>query len=167
MHARGKSDRNTNNKSSCFCTRQLYCSVWLVNWASVYSFCGGQSTKLTRIPTLTLTRILTRTLTRVLTRIPTRTRTPVQTRGFTIPGGTGSPQEVRRQFSVLLEDVIRQPDISKYVSRFQLAVQEAKVKMDLAISQSTWLTKMAIKTESTAGYNNKLKHASISMKLGV
>ena len=45
MHAHGKSDCNTNNKLSCFCTRQLCCSVWLVNWASVYSFCGGQSTK--------------------------------------------------------------------------------------------------------------------------
>ena len=46
-----------------------------------------------------------------------------------ILGNTGSAQEVRREFLVLLEDAIKQPDISKSVQRFQLAVQEAKVKL--------------------------------------
>ena len=68
-----------------------------------------------------------------------------------------------------MEDAIKQPDISKSVQRFQLAVQEAKVKLDLAVSPGTWLmpSKMVINTESTIGYNNRLKRVEPSMKLGV
>ena len=68
-------------------------------------------------------------------------------------GETGSAQEVRQEFLVLLEDAIKQPDISKSVQRFQLAVQEAKVKLDLAVSPGTWLmpSRMVISTESTIG----------------
>ena len=86
-----------------------------------------------------------------------------------ILGETGSAQEVRQEFLVLLEDAIKQPDISKSVQRFQLAVQEAKVKLDLAVSPGTWLmpSKMVINTESTIGYNNRLKRVEPSMKLGV
>ena len=52
--------------------------------------------------------------------------------------------------------------------RFQLVVQEAKVKLDLAISPGTWLilSRMVINTE-TVGYNNKLKRITTDMKLGV
>ena len=84
-------------------------------------------------------------------------------------GNTGSAQEVRQEFLVLLEDAIKQPDISKSVQRFQLAVQEAKVKLDLAVSPGTWLmpSRMVINTESTIGYNNRLKRVEPSMKLGV
>ena len=86
-----------------------------------------------------------------------------------ILGDTGSAQEVRQEFLVLLEDAIKQPDISKSVQRFQLAVQEAKVKLDLAVSPGTWLmpSRMVINTESTIGYNNRLKRVEPSMKLGV
>ena len=86
-----------------------------------------------------------------------------------ILGNTGSAQEARREFLVLLEDAIKQPDISKSVQRFQLAVQEAKVKLDLAVSPGTWLmpSKMVINTESTIGYNNRLKRVEPTMKLGV
>ena len=86
-----------------------------------------------------------------------------------ILGNTGSVQEVRQEFLVLLEDAIKQPDISKSVQRFQLAVQEAKVKLDLAVSPGTWLmpSRMVINTESTIGYNNRLKRVEPSMKLGV
>ena len=68
-----------------------------------------------------------------------------------------------------MEDTVKQPDISKSVQGFQLAVQEAKVKWDLIISPGTWLmpSRMVINTESTVGYNNKLKRVSSSMKLGV
>ena len=64
---------------------------------------------------------------------------------------------------------MKQPDISKSVQRFQLAVQEVKVKLDLAISPGTWLmpSRMVINTESTVGYNNKLKRVTPNMKLGV
>ena len=86
-----------------------------------------------------------------------------------ILGNTGSAQEARREFLVLFEDSIKQPDISKSVQRFQLAVQEAKVKLDLAVSPGTWLmpSRMVINTESTIGYNNRLKRVEPSMKLGV
>ena len=86
-----------------------------------------------------------------------------------ILGETGSAQEVRQEFLVLLEDAIKQPDISKSVQRFQLAVQEAKVKLDLAVSPGTWLmpSRMVINTESTIGYNNRLKRVEPTMKLGV
>ena len=86
-----------------------------------------------------------------------------------ILGETGSAQEVRQEFLVLLEDAIKQPDISESVQRFQLAVQEAKVKLDLAVSPGTWLmpSRMVISTESTIGYNNRLKRVEPSMKLGV
>ena len=86
-----------------------------------------------------------------------------------ILGNTGSAQEVRQEFLVLLEDAIKQPDISKSVQRFQLAVQEAKVKLDLAVSPGTWLMPsiMVINTESTIGYNNRLKRVEPTMRLGV
>ena len=86
-----------------------------------------------------------------------------------ILGNAGSAQEVRREFLVLMEDAIKQPDIRKSEQRFQLAVQEAKVKLEMAISPGTWLmpSRMVINTESTIGYNSKLKRVSPSMKLGV
>ena len=87
-----------------------------------------------------------------------------------ILGNSGSAQKVRREFLVLMEDAVKQPDISKSVQRFQLAVLEAKVKLDMAaISPRTWLmpSRMVINTKSTVGYNNKLKRVTPNMKLGV
>ena len=86
-----------------------------------------------------------------------------------IVGSSGSAKEVRREFLVLIEDAIGQPDISKYVQRFQLVIQEAKEKIDLAITPGTWLmpSRMIINTENTFGYNNKLKRAKSNIKLGV
>ena len=68
-----------------------------------------------------------------------------------------------------MEDMIKEADISKSVQRFQLAIQESKVKLDFAISPNTWLdpSRMVINTESTVGYNNKLKRATLKMKLGL
>ena len=61
----------------------------------------------------------------------------------------------------LVEDAIRNPDISKSVQRFQLAIESAKVR--------TWLlpSKMVVNTESVVGYNKKLKKATSFMKIGV
>ena len=86
-----------------------------------------------------------------------------------IIGSGGSAKEVQSEFLVLMEDAIRQPDISKSVQRFQLAVDEAKVRLDLAISPGTWLmpSNLLINTQTTIGYNNKLKKATAEMKLGV
>ena len=86
-----------------------------------------------------------------------------------IAGSQGSSIETQREFLVLVEDAIRNPDISKSVQRFQLAIESAKVRLDLAISPGTWLlpSKMVVNTESIVGYNNKLKKATSFMKIGV
>ena len=69
----------------------------------------------------------------------------------------------------MVEDAIRNPDISKSVQRFQLAIESAKVRLDLAISPGLWLlpSKMVVNTESVIGYNNKLKKATSFMRIGV
>ena len=86
-----------------------------------------------------------------------------------ISGNSGSTVEVRREFLALLEDSIPKPDISASIQRFQPAVQEARVKLDLAISPGTWLlpARMVINTASKIGYNNELRRASPHMRLGV
>ena len=86
-----------------------------------------------------------------------------------ISGSQGSAIETQRQFLSMVEDAIRNPDISKSVQRFQLAIQSAKVRLDLAISPGLWLlpSKMVVNTESVVGYNNKLKKATSFMRIGV
>ena len=86
-----------------------------------------------------------------------------------ISGSQGSAIETQRQFLSMVEDAIRNPDISKSVQRFQLAIESAKVRLDLAISPGLWLlpSKMVVNTESVVGYNNKLKKATTFMKIGV
>ena len=86
-----------------------------------------------------------------------------------ISGSQGSAIETQRQFLSMVEDAIRNPDISKSVQRFQLAIESAKVRLDLAISPGLWLlpSKMVVNTESDVGYNNKLKKATIFMRIGV
>ena len=86
-----------------------------------------------------------------------------------ITGSQGSSIETLREFLSLVEDAIRNPDISKSVQRFQLAIESAKVRLDLAISPGTWLlpSKMVVNTESVVGYNNKLKKATNFIKIGV
>ena len=48
-------------------------------------------------------------------------------------------------------------------------MDEAKVRLNLAIAPKAWLmpAQMIINTQSTVGYNNKLKQAVSGMKLGV
>ena len=86
-----------------------------------------------------------------------------------ISGSQGSAIETQRQFLSMVEDAIRNPDISKSVQRFQLAIESAKVRLDLAISPQLWLlpSKMVVNTESVVGYNNKLKKATRRMKIGI
>ena len=68
-----------------------------------------------------------------------------------------------------MEDAIRQPDLAKSVQRYHLAVDEAKVRLNLAVCPGAWLmlATMIINTKSTVGYNNRLKQAVPGMKLGV
>ena len=86
-----------------------------------------------------------------------------------IAGSQGSAIETQRQFLSMVEDAIRNPDISKSVQRFQLAIESAKVRLDLAISPGLWLlpSKMVVNTESVVGYNNKLKKVTSFMKIGI
>jgi len=46
---------------------------------------------------------------------------------------------------------IREPDLAKSVQRYQLAVDQAKVRLTLAVAPMAWLmpAKMIISTEST------------------
>ena len=86
-----------------------------------------------------------------------------------IAGSQGSSIETQREFLSLVEDAIRNPDLGKSVQRFQLAIESAKVRLDLAISPGTWLlpSKMVVNTESVVGYNNKLKKATRRMKISI
>ena len=61
----------------------------------------------------------------------------VNIRSFMILGSPGSAKEAQRKFLVLVKGVIRKPDISKNVQRSQLAIDEAKVSLDLAVSPGT------------------------------
>jgi len=86
-----------------------------------------------------------------------------------ILGSRGRAKEAQSDFLVLMKDAIRQPDLTKSVQRYQLAVHEAKVRLNLAVAPNAWLmpARMIINTESIVGYNNKLKQAVSGMKLGV
>ena len=86
-----------------------------------------------------------------------------------IASSQGSSIETQRQFLSMVEDAIRNPDLGKSVQRFQLAIESAKVRLDLAISPGTWLlpSKMILNTESVVGYNNKLKKATSFMRIGI
>ena len=86
-----------------------------------------------------------------------------------ILGTGGRAKEAQTEFLTLMEDAIRQPDLAKSVQRYQLAVDEAKVGLNLAVCPGAWLmpARMIINTESIIGYNNKLKQAKAGMKLGI
>jgi len=86
-----------------------------------------------------------------------------------ILGSGGRAKEAQSEFLVLMEDAIRQPDLAASVQRYQLAVDQAKVRLNLAVAPMAWLmpAQMIINTASTIGYNNKLKQAVSGMKLGV
>ena len=86
-----------------------------------------------------------------------------------ILGSGGRAKEAQSEFLVLMKDAISQPDLAKSVQRYQLAVDEAKVRLNLAVAPKAWLmlAQMKINTESAVGYNNKLKQAVSGMKLGV
>ena len=86
-----------------------------------------------------------------------------------ILGDGGRAKEAQTEFLVLLEDSVRQPNLSKSVQRYQLAVDEAKVRLNLAAAPGTWLmpARMVLNTGSVSGYNNQLRQATSNMKLGV
>ena len=68
-----------------------------------------------------------------------------------------------------MEKAVRQPGLAKRVQWYQLMVDEAKARLNLAVCPGTWLmpARMVINTESTVGYNNQLKQAVPGMQLWV
>ena len=86
-----------------------------------------------------------------------------------ILGEGGRAKEAQTEFLKLMEDAIKQPDLTQSVKRYQLAVDQAKVRLNLAVCPGAWLmpARMVINTESTVVYNNKLKQAISGMRLGV
>ena len=86
-----------------------------------------------------------------------------------ILGEGGRAKEAQSEFLVLMEDVIRQPDLAKSVQRYQLVVDESKVRLNLAVCPGAWLmlSRMIINVDSTTGYDNELKQVVAGMKLGV
>ena len=86
-----------------------------------------------------------------------------------IIGGGGKATEAQSEFLTMMESAIIQPDLAQSVQRYQLAVDEAKVRLNLAVAPMAWLmpANMIINTASVVGYNNKLKQAVSGTKLGV
>ena len=86
-----------------------------------------------------------------------------------ILGNGGRAREAQSEFLVLMENAITQPDLAASVQRYQHALDQAKVRLNLAVAPMAWLipAQMIINTASTIGYNNKLKLAVSGMKLGV
>ena len=79
-----------------------------------------------------------------------------------ILGSGGRAKEAQSEFLVLVEDAIRQPDLAKSVQHYQLMVNEAKVRLNLAVCPGAWVIpgNMVINTERTYGYNNQLKQGT-------
>ena len=86
-----------------------------------------------------------------------------------IIGDGGRATEAQSEFLTLMESAIIQPDLAQSVQRYQLAVDEAKVRLNLAVAPMAWLmpANMIINTASVVGYNNKLKQAVAGTKLGL
>ena len=85
----------------------------------------------------------------------------VDTRSSIIGTG-GRAAEAQSQFLILLEGEIRTPDISKSVSRYQHAIENAKVRLNFAVVPECWLipSRMILSIGSIVGYSNKLKPAT-------
>ena len=86
-----------------------------------------------------------------------------------IVGDSGGAVEAQQEMMKLFESAVIEENLATSVQRYQLAVQEAKLRLDLAIAPGIWLmpSNLVINTESIVGYNNELQKASDSMQFGV
>ena len=86
-----------------------------------------------------------------------------------IVGNSGGAVEAQQEMMKLFESAVIEENLATSVQRYQLAVQEAKLRLDLAIAPGIWLmpSNLVINTESIVGYNNKLQKVSDSMQFGV
>ena len=89
--------------------------------------------------------------------------------GKSILGSGGSAKEVQSEFLDLVKDAIKLPDTAKSIKRYQVAIDDAKARLNLAVCPNDWLmpARMVLNTESIIGYNNQLKQATKDTKLGV
>ena len=78
-----------------------------------------------------------------------------------IVGESGGAVETQQEMLKLFESSVIEEDLSTSVQRYQLAVQEAKLRLDMAIAPGIWLmpSNLIINTESIVGYNNELQKA--------
>ena len=86
-----------------------------------------------------------------------------------IVGNNGGAVEAQQEMMKLFESSVIEENLATSVQRYQLAVQEAKLRLDLAIAPGIWLmpSNLVINTESIVGYNNELQKASEDMQSGV
>ena len=86
-----------------------------------------------------------------------------------IVGDSGGAVEAQQEMMKLFESAVIEENLATSVQRYQLAVQEAKLRLDLAIAPGIWLmpSNLVINTESIVGYNNELQKASDRMQFGV
>ena len=86
-----------------------------------------------------------------------------------IVGDSGGAVEAQQEMLKLFESAVIEEDLTTSVQRYQLAVQEAKLRLDLAITPGIWLmpSNLVINTESIVGYNNELQKADENMQFGV
>ena len=86
-----------------------------------------------------------------------------------IVGNSGGAVEAQQEMLKLFESAVIEENLATSVQRYQLAVQEAKLRLDLAIAPGIWLmpSNLVINTESIVGYNNELQKASDRMQFGV
>ena len=86
-----------------------------------------------------------------------------------IVGDSGGAVEAQQEMLKLFESAVIEEDLATSVQRYQLAVQESKLRLDLAIAPGIWLmpSNLVINTESIVGYNNELQKASDDMRFGV
>ena len=82
---------------------------------------------------------------------------------------TGNAEEAQGLFLHHIDEAIILRDTAKSINRYQLTLDEAKVRLDMAISPGTWLmpSNLIMNMGSVSGYNNKLKQAGAGMKIGV
>ena len=86
-----------------------------------------------------------------------------------IVGDGGGAVEAQQEMQKLFESAVVEENLATSVQRFQLAVQEAKLRLDMAIAPGIWLmpSNLVINTESIVGYNNELQKAGEGMQFGI
>jgi len=70
-----------------------------------------------------------------------------------ILGEGGRAKEAQSEFLVLMEDAIRQTDLVQRVQRYQLAVDQTKLRLNLAVCLMAWLMPASmIKQQAQTGW---------------